>query len=598
MPRSKSAQGKSGVSSTPKGADAEVPTDALEAGAGASTVASRASRERRASLGLAVLVGVIALGAYANALSNGFVYDDVPQVVENPWIRDLGNLPNAFATHVAGFRDNANANYYRPLMHVAYSMTYAVVGAEPVGYHLVNVALHAVTSVLIFLLLLELARGRGLEGRRALYGAAFAASVFAVHPIHTEAVTWVAGVPDVLAGLFVTLSLYLYVRERRTGTRAAYVGSVVAFALALLSKEPAFGLLAVLVVFDFAAGRRALHPRSLLRYLPFAVIALTYLAVRTYALGDLSPVARHAELSGVELALNAFALWPSYLGSLVVPIHLNAFHSFHPVHSAAELPVVVGILAAIGYGAAFVVAMRRSPTVALALALIAVPLLPVHYIPAVGEATFSERYLYVPSIGYAVLVALAWWRASAWSRPRARIAAGGLVAVLALYALGTVQRNPVWRNELSLWSDTVAKSPDAYVPRTQLGDALFVAGDLAGAIEHYEVAIALDATRPDAHNNLGMAYLRSGRHAEAIDRFLFVTELEPRSPMAFNNLGLAYKLIGRLDDAIAAYTRAFELAPNHPGLCHNLANAYDLKGDALAARRYRQRAVELERALR
>jgi hypothetical protein len=149
------------------------------------------------------VITLISFAVYFNALSCGFVYDDMAQVLENPWIRDIRSVPDMFVKSVSGFViGSAPVNYYRPFMHLIYLITYHLFGLTPWGFHLVNVLFHAGNSVLVFVLAARLfgAEGRGTmspcDSRFTIHDSrlfAFLAALFATHPIHTEAVTWVAG---------------------------------------------------------------------------------------------------------------------------------------------------------------------------------------------------------------------------------------------------------------------------------------------------------------------------------------------------------------------------------------------------------------------
>lgn len=544
-----------------------------------------------------VAIAVLAIAVHVGALGHDLVHDDVPQVIDNAWIRDLSNIPDMFRTHVAGFADDQVANYYRPLMHVVYAVTYSAFGPTPWAFHLVSILLHAVCAVLVW----RIARDRlARVGDGTGAAAALAGVVFAVHPIHVEAVAWVAGVPDLTYTGLVLAALWAFDRfEAGTGSRrVALATALVLFLLAPFAKEPALALPLVLVVLEAARGGSLRSLRRWLPLVPFFVLSAFYLAVRQRALGDLAPLPRHPELSTWECVLQAPVLFAGYLAKLVVPVGLNAFHVLHPVHSPLEPDAALGIAVAVAFVAAAAVAFRRDRTTLLALLLVAVPLLPVLWVPWVGENTFAERYLYLPSAGFALLVGrvVAAVRAA---RPRAfrAVAAVALGWTVAL-AAATVQRVPVWANERALWTDTVARSPDGALPRTMLGDVLLSDGDLAGAIAQYEAALAVAPGDTAARTNLGLALLRDGRVPEAIARLVEADRIEPGSPQTLNNLGLAYRAAGRLDESAAAFEAALARSPGHPGVLRNLARTYALQGRADAAARAEAEADRAERTRR
>jgi tetratricopeptide (TPR) repeat protein len=423
------------------------------------------------------------------------------------------------------------------------------------------------------------------------------ALLFAAHPIHTEAVAWVASFPEVSFALFYLMSFYGYIRWREHGSEWAYALSLLSYLLAVFSKEPALTLPLLLPVYDYLFRGRRFRAEDLARYLPYAAIIGLYLGMRFAALGAFAQVSRHADLSAFEHAINVFPLFARYLEKLVLPLDLNFFHVFHPIHGLLEPRAIASIAVTLAFAVLTLAAYRKSRTAFVGLVIIVVPLLPVLYIPGVGENTFAERYLYLPSVGLSVVVATLWTTVRVRKPKWIEISTAALLVVAGLFALGTLTRNAVWKNDLRLWTDTVARSPGGYLPHTHLGDALMEAGRTDEAIEHYRAALELRPGAVSAHNNLGLAYLYVGRTREAVEQLEITARLDPRSPEAHNNLGLAYKNTGRIDEAIASYLAALDLYPDHAGLNHNLANAYELKGMHEKAEEYRQRARVLERRL-
>ncbi len=499
----------------------------------------RTSADRLERWVLPALVVAAAVLVSAGSLRNGFVYDDIPQVVRNPWIRDAGQLPTVFTTGAWDYA-GTTSNYYRPMMHVAYTATYALFGLEPAGFHAVNVLLHAAVCLVLFACTRGLLRRAGLAGRTPALLAAGAALLFAVDPIHTEVVYWIGGVPDLLVALFVLAALHLYSTRPDDGSlraRLGLLGSAACFLLALLSKEVALVFPGILLAHDLAFGdwrRRGLR-RQALAYLPFAVAFLVYFALRVNALGALAPVRRHAELGPFEVVLNVFPLLGKYLLKLLVPAGLTVFHAFDPVTSAGDARVLAGGVAVVAFAALGVLLWRTSGFGFLAWSVVLLPLLPVLYVPALGDNPFAERYLYLPSVGFVWLLVLGAHRVVA-ARPRlapALVAAGALL--FAAYAWGTVARQPVWASDRTLWTDAARKSPDA-------------------AVAHYNLAVALQS---------------EGRLQEAEQSYRSALRIQP-SPVAWTSLGALYLQLGRTDDARIALQAALALQPDNAAAAEQL----------------------------
>ncbi len=517
---------------------------------------------------------------YFNGLFGDFVYDDTSQIVDNPWIKDISNIPTIFSKGVWSFQPGiVVSNYYRPLMHTVYMLNYYLFGLRPWGFHLVNIFFHCGVSILVFLVVRMLLIDNRDPVRRASPSPPFiAALLFTLHPIHTEAVTWIAGLPDVAFTFFYLLSFYLYVRSKSL-LSGRYLFSVVCFAAAAFFKEPALTLPVILFSYDVAFGQAKTHPLYYLkRYVAYVIIGAVYIALRIHALGGFAPQKRYEMLSSCQFAINVFPLFVTYLGKLLLPLNLNAFYVFHPISSIIEWKGALSFLATIVFLILFSMASRRSRTAFLGLVFVTVPLIPVLYIPALGENTFTERYLYLPSAGFVLLLAVL----ISWSREKlpgaARALAFTLIIVAGLYAVETINRNIVWKNTFNLWSDTVRKSPDSAMAHNNLGIAYFSKGLYDMATEQYLTALTLKPDYAEAHHNLGNIYLSKGLYDMAIERYRTALRLKPGYAEPYYGLGLADLNKGFYDMAIEQFQTALRLKPDYVEVLNDLGNAYQFKG--------------------
>jgi hypothetical protein len=445
----------------------------------------------------ALWVFVLAFLVYCNTLYNGFVYDDNFQVVGNPWIRNVRHFKDIFFSHVWGFKGGHTTNYYRPFMHVLYMVNYYIFGLKPWGFHLVNAFLHSGVSLVLFLLLNRLLHESRDRVSVYLSPAFIASLLFAVHPIHTEVVAWIAGVPDLLVSLFGLLAIYWLISSDSGGVSgsASYALSIAAFICALFSKEIALVLPLLLAAGLYAAGRRmrgaGWYAR---RCFLFVLLAVLFFFLRAYILGGFAPIKRHEELSLFEYVVNAFPLFSSYLTKLLLPVNLNSFYELHPVRSLLEPRALASLAVAAGFATATVFSFRKNRIVFFALVFMAVPLLPVLYIPGVGVNTFAERYLYFPSVGLAFLVAIGLERlyAKTYRIPATAV----MVALLGVLSVATVARNTVWKDDYRLWTDALAKSPESPIAHEALGYVLLNKWRTDEAIEQFEMAIRLNRISP------------------------------------------------------------------------------------------------------
>lgn len=529
-----------------------------------------------------VIIALVAFGVYANSLLNGFVFDDSYQVLQNPWIKDTSHLREIFTSGVWKFRDTAG-NYYRPVMHLINVLNYRIFGLHPWGFHLTNVILHTITSLLVFIIALGLFR----ETRTHYpFSPAFVTAVlFATHPIHTEAVSWIAGLPDLSFSLFYLLAFLLYIRATSDGRVTSPLKltlSAVSFFLSALCKEPALTLPAVMFAYDFAFfGPGALRRTGDLakRYLPFAAAAILYGILRLNALRGFVPFREPEGLTSLQYVLSTFPLFVQYLGKLIMPIRLNAYYEFHPVRSFFEAKAILAIVTTLGFLACtIIIAMKKSRTVFFYLAAIVLPLLPALYIKALPPGTkFGERYLYLSVFGFGMLIARGLERLGSRGR-RGTGAVIVLVLVTGFYAVSTIQRNTVWKDNYSLFSDTVNKSPNSPNAHNNLGAAYGKMGLTDKAIEQYLIALRLKPDHPDIHNNLGTGYLDKGWYDKALEQFQEALRLNPRHAGAHEHMGDVYSHQGSLDLAIRHYKEALLIKGDSPSLYNKLGLAYGRKG--------------------
>ncbi len=512
---------------------------------------------------VAILVAVTA-AVYGRTLFYDFVYDDFTIILENPWIRSFSHLGEVFTSSVSGFTDKSLIpNYYRPLIYVYYGLAYQLSGTSPLGYHLLNVVAHALVSIAVYALVRALPGTPGEREDGTLSVPLIAALLFAVHPIHSEAVDFIGACTELLFALFFTLSFVAYVRAAKVMS-AAYAVSLACFLASALFKEPGITLPLVVVLYDLGFRREALwKPSTLARWLPYAAVGAIYFALRYQALGGLVPFKRHGELGVYRHLLNALALFSQYLQKLVVPTGQTIFHPFVPVTSILDPSCLIGAAVAIAFASAMYWGYRRQRQVYLGLVLIAVPLLPALYVSGVGESAFADRYVYLPSVGFTLLLALGARRLASTNVSARRLVAAAVVAITLVYSYATFQRNEVWRTDLTLWADAAEKAPDRQLPFKALGDYYLRVRNLDQAIELYRLALTKGPSEVNLLDALGIACAYKGDNAAAERSFREASALVPNDPRQYHNLGLVYARQRRYDDAIAAFTTALQLKPDY-----------------------------------
>jgi tetratricopeptide (TPR) repeat protein len=536
----------------------------------------------------AAAVAIISAAAHISSLSVGFYYDDVNQVLMNSWIRDVRYVPAIFSSNVWGFM-SSGSDFYRPMMHIIHMLCYYVFGLSPWGYHLVNVLLHCAVSVLVFMVARKLLAAPR-EATSIFHSSPpfIAALLFAVNPLHSDTVTWVAGVQDLSCAFFFMLALYLYIRsagQYRQLNPYLFL-SAASFMFAALSKESSLSLPLVLAAYDIAFRERPLRIREgIKRYAPFLVVVLTYLALRYSALGGM--IRPFVKLSVYENIINMPYLFAMYLLKLLFPTRLSLLHVIPHLDGALDPRAVISFITMAVFVALFYAAWRRDKTAFIGFALITAPLLPALYIPAITMnkfaaqqlyLPFAERYLYLSSIGFVLLMV------SLLARLHARkqiTAAGFLLACLfvaVIYSAGTVKRTLVWQSDLGFWQNEVKVSPEMDAPHVNLGMAYGMRGRSGPALEQFREAVRINPDNEYAHNNIGIIYSHEGLPDKAIEEFRTAVNLKPVYANALFNLGLEFLKKGAVDDAIDCLDAAVKLIPSDREFQDALNEAYMLKG--------------------
>ena len=569
-------------------------------------VPAEAPPENRLEAVTFLILFLLALLPYLNTLFNDFVYDDHLQVVQNPYVHSFRYLRQIFTTTVWSFQGAQGVtNYFRPMMTLEYLLTYQIAGAIPFSFHLANLVLNGIAVWLTFLVL------RRLSGERiALIGA----GLFALHPIHTESVAWIAAVTDLELTVFylATFLLYLKLPDSKNVWRARAAMCAV-FALALLSKEQAMTLPVLAIIYEhwYRKDRSVTTIwEKLLRYAPLWAMAGLYFVVRRIVLGGVTSIVLRPNLSWYETGLSAIALIGGYLGKLIWPAHLSAFYVFHPSRHLADAAVLLGVAGLVVCVVIFGLLWRRAHLLSFTLVWMFLTLGPVLNARWMPAAVFGERYLYLPSVGFCWLAA--WGAVELWSansrplvRPLARAMPALLAVVALLYGVKTITRNRDWRSDEVLYRRIFETQPDAPLIRANLGGILLDRGELADAEREWLEAMSFGINIPSLLDNMAALRQREQRYAESIDyswralranpiytiehvhlaetlalegrnaeadwQFRIATTLSPLSTRALNGYGKFLYDAGRLEDARTEYERS--------AAADATSEAYDRLGD-------------------
>lgn len=495
------------------------------------------------------VLSLLVAASYINSIFNPFMWDDKQMILHNEGIRQgWTSVINAFSpAKWAGRTDDAGfVSFFRPMHTLLSVFDYQVWGLNPFGFHLSNTLVHLFNTIFLFFLTLR------LTGKRLPSIAA--ASIFAVHPVHTESVSFISARVDLLAAAFMMPSFYLYMRAGKEFSWR-YLASLALFWLAMLSKEMAVMLPVLLSVYSWIYEERG---GRIKKAVPFFLLLGAYIAYRVFGLETFAGQ-QQLRADVVTLASTAAAATFDYMRLLVFPYPLKAYYTLN-WYGPGSIKALAGFGVLIAAAFVFVLLyLSKRKTAAYSLAWTFVALAPVMNIGALGEFSIAERYLYIPSIGFSIFAGLFFANFMKGGSRTGAVAA--LIAVVAVLGVMTVNRNRLWSNDLDFYTEMVRVAPSSAAAHANLAHAHFNLGALEPAIKEMEAASALVPGNPDIVFELGTYYYKAGRFSEAAGALERAVKGRPAREEAWNLLGISYAETGRLEDATEAFTRAIELNP-------------------------------------
>ena len=536
-----------------------------------------------------ILLIVLCAVVYLPFLHGPFVYDDVALIAENPQIRSVGEIGKFFTPHYWNDVHVGTKGVFRPLREVVFTLVVGTVGAEPAAFHMLSLALHIAATLLVYAL-----------GRRVLQNdlaVRMGAALFAVHPIHMEAVLWAKNLAELMAAVFVLTAFLAFLNaldSRQAARRAAWaVGATALYALALLCKESGLALPLVLLVYALFAAPTEKRRRAIALAAPLLVLFAGYV-VYQFAASRLVGAALHGMRADPDEALwlrpaLVCKTYAAYGLLLLFPAQLcMQYHFAFPIgYTGYEVRwfLLFFVAVAVALGWAFL-RNRRLGWVIFWPVLFLGPASNV--IPFKGRPIGDQR-LYVPSIGFCLLaglIAAAVWRAATNERRR-RVARVGLGAAFALMLVLAWMRGPVWINPAHFWFDTLRKSPLQSQAHFSVARSYWRAKMPWPTLVHAHYATQGDPLHGSSYALLGEASAAIGDRGEAA-RAAHLAGLARTAGAALFS--------GRYEQAVAALEQMVALIPDHAGLLRSLGEAYRGAGLHEKADAAYRRADELDRA--
>lgn len=485
-----------------------------------------------------ILLVTCSFTVYANSLMHGFVYDDIDAIVKNQFIKDPENIRHLVDKT---YFESKEASY-RPVVTFSYIADYSIWRLNPLGYHLTNIILHSINSLLLYVLL----------KRIGIAVALISTLLFLFHPALTEAVNSISFREDLLVFCFYFTSLifYLKAQEKRGSNLLFYTISCLSFLFGLLSKEMAVTLPMILILLDLYCGFCMKRP---LRYVGYLFVLLFYAYLHYFVFYN--PIEQGLVFS------QRIQQFPILLGQFSKIL-------FFPINLAVEYPklisqswmFVLGLIV-LGIGLTMVRNIREN-LYSFGLIWILITLIPVYNIIPIANSV-AERYLYLAMPGFSLILACLIDQRAKCSK----VLTTGFILVM--YVSLVIHRNQVWKDESSLWGDAVKKAPTAR-SYFMLGYAYQNKGHLYNAVRAYKKSLALDPDDHETYVNLGNTYYQLKEFDSAIDSYKKALWLGYNSAYVHYFIGKSYFFKGTIEQAKLEYREALKIDPSYRSAIESL----------------------------
>lgn len=504
-----------------------------------------------------LLILIIGIVVYVNSFGNEFVWDDDYLIVNNTFIKDWRYLSKIFTSNLfaGSWKDSS---FYRPIQSLTLLVDYSIWHLNPSGYHLTNILIHIANAVLIYWLAVYLLAGRGV--------AIFAALLFLVHPVQTEAVTYISGRADPLAAFFLLSAFIFFIKGRKTG-------SLFCFILALLSKEVCLIFPLLILAYCLLDNNKITLKNKFLPIAPFFIAASVYLLTRSLLLDFLKITDLTSNTPLFTRLIIACKTFVHYLGFIVFPSGLHMERSLYIKGYLLEPDIWASLLLLIVFTALIVKLAKRHKVISFGLAWFIIGLLPTSGIMPVN-AFIAEHWLYIPSIG--LFLAISSYAAQISSRKHQKTGLIMFILILAVFSMLTIRQNTVWKDKETLYKYILKLNPESSRAHFNLGSTYGEKNLDDMAIPEFKKTIELKPDYIDAYVNLGYTYQKQGRFEEAAQVFKKAVTIAPNSylPGIYFDLGRAHDKTGNKEEAIKAYQKCIELSPSRVDAYLNLGSIF------------------------
>jgi len=528
-----------------------------------------------------IILSIISVIVFCNTLDNTFVYDDSVTIVKNNLIKSWKNFHTLFSFNYFILSGELS---YRPIATLTYFIDYSLWGLNSTGFHLTNILLQTINTILFYIFLKRVTKITTL--------AFFSTLLFTTHPILTETVNSISYREDLLTALFFLIAFILYLKINKTFFNKSkfllyYLGSLFSYLLALFSKEMAITFPILLILFDIFYLPPGKPLQALIKKLNGIYIG--YFSVTAFYLFIQFVVFRHVYIRLDQTRQSLFVMikvLASYIKLLFLPFNLNADYVIPPI-TTGIISFIISVLLVITVTIITIRLCKNNKKYWFFISWFFITLLPVSNIIPIGNI-MAERYLYIPIMGFCGIIGIL---AQNFDFKKPLVA---ICFTIVIFILGVmcIYRNGIWRDELALWYSTAIREPNSARAHHNIGVVHSAKGYYEYAELEYKKTLEINPKDIEAHYNLGNAYERKGMLENAIKEYQEVIRHNPYYSDAYNNLGSIYKKKQLLDKAIEHYKKAIQCNPFNPHYYNNLGLTYHEK------KLYKEAVTEFARSLK
>ena len=504
-----------------------------------------------------VLIGII---CYSNSINGKFICDDAYLIQNNDLIKTFDGVSDLFKGEISTSSGLSKFNFYRPVQMITYSFDHFFWRLNETGYHITNIILHIFTAFALFWLILILSKDRVIS---------FITSIlFLIHPVQTEAVSYISGRSDSLAAVFSILCLIFYVKYSLNGrSRLFYFFSLFLYAIAILSRENSIFIILLIALLDRLYRKEYKWGQMS----PFFAIAMIYVLFRVFIL-NVQISNSYIDTTFLSRLPGFFMAVVEYIKLLIVPVNLHMDYGID-LFEWKTPEVLSGVLVLCGMFFYFIWSVKKQQKlIALSIGWFLIMIIPISNLYPLNSF-MAEHWLYLPSIGLFLLAGLSFRELfnSRYSKIPVVII---FIFVVIYFSHKTIIQNNYWENSEVFYERTLKFSPDSLLSMNNLGNVYYRKGKTKEAILMFKRAIKTNSRHAESYNNLGNVYRKTGSVKNAVSMYKKALTLNPDSPEIYNNLANCNNDLGNRQKVIEFYKKSIGLDPCFASAYQNLAITY------------------------